>query len=39
VTVRARTSSVDETRDLGAAVAGLARPGDVLVLAGDLGAG
>ena len=39
MTVRATTSSVDETRDLGAAVAALARPGDVLVLAGDLGAG
>jgi tRNA threonylcarbamoyladenosine biosynthesis protein TsaE len=30
---------VDETRELGAAIAGVARPGDVLVLAGDLGAG
>lgn len=35
----ASTSSVDETRDLAAAVAALARPRDVLVLAGDLGAG
>ncbi len=35
----AATASVDETRDLGAAVAALARPGDVVVLAGDLGAG
>ena len=35
----AATRSVDETRDLGAAVSELARPGDVLVLAGDLGAG
>ena len=35
----ATTTSVDETRDLGEAVAGLARPGDVVVLAGDLGAG
>jgi tRNA threonylcarbamoyladenosine biosynthesis protein TsaE len=33
------TASVDETRAVGAAVAGLARPGDVIVLAGDLGAG
>jgi tRNA threonylcarbamoyladenosine biosynthesis protein TsaE len=37
--VQAATTSVEATRDLGAAVAGLARPGDVLVLAGDLGAG
>lgn len=35
----ATTSSVDETRDLGAALSSLARPGDLLVLAGDLGAG
>jgi tRNA threonylcarbamoyladenosine biosynthesis protein TsaE len=39
VTVQACTRSVDDTRQLGAAVADLARPGDVLVLAGDLGAG
>ena len=39
MTVQACTRSVDETRQLGAAVAALARPGDVLVLAGDLGAG
>jgi tRNA threonylcarbamoyladenosine biosynthesis protein TsaE len=39
VTVTAATTSVDGTRDLGAAVAGLARAGDVVVLAGDLGAG
>jgi tRNA threonylcarbamoyladenosine biosynthesis protein TsaE len=39
VTVQACTRSVDETRQLAAAVADLARPGDVLVLAGDLGAG
>ena len=35
----ARTSSVDETRDLAAALAELARPSDLLVLVGDLGAG
>jgi tRNA threonylcarbamoyladenosine biosynthesis protein TsaE len=39
VTLQVRTASVEETRDVGAAVAGLARPGDVVVLAGDLGAG
>jgi tRNA threonylcarbamoyladenosine biosynthesis protein TsaE len=37
--VVACTRSVDETRDLAAAVAELVRPGDLLVLAGDLGAG
>ncbi|HEV8114973.1 MAG TPA: tRNA (adenosine(37)-N6)-threonylcarbamoyltransferase complex ATPase subunit type 1 TsaE, partial [Acidimicrobiales bacterium] len=37
--VAATTASVDETRDLGHALASLARPGDVVVLAGDLGAG
>ncbi|MBS1837222.1 MAG: tRNA (adenosine(37)-N6)-threonylcarbamoyltransferase complex ATPase subunit type 1 TsaE [Actinobacteria bacterium] len=35
----ARTSSVDETRDLAAALAELARPSDILVLVGDLGVG
>ena len=39
MTVVASTSSVDQTRDLAAALSSLARPGDVLVLAGDLGAG
>lgn len=33
------TSSVDATRELAAALAALARSGDVIVLAGDLGAG
>ncbi len=37
--LRARTSSVQATRTLAAAVAELARPGDVVLLAGDLGAG
>lgn len=37
--IAAHTSSVDATRELAAALAELARPGDVLVLAGDLGAG
>lgn len=35
----ARTKSVDETRALAAALAELARPGDLLLLAGELGAG
>jgi tRNA threonylcarbamoyladenosine biosynthesis protein TsaE len=39
VTVVATTTSVDATRDLAEAVSSLARPGDVIVLAGDLGAG
>jgi tRNA threonylcarbamoyladenosine biosynthesis protein TsaE len=39
VTVVATTTSVDATRDLADAVSSLARPGDVIVLAGDLGAG
>lgn len=39
MTVVATTAAVDETRALGAALAEVARPGDVVVLAGDLGAG
>ncbi len=35
----ARTATVDDTRDLAAALAELARPSDLLVLVGDLGAG
>jgi len=37
--LRARTTSADATRSLAAAVAGLARAGDIVVLAGDLGSG
>ena len=39
MTVVALTTSVDQTRELGGALSSLARPGDLLVLAGDLGAG
>jgi tRNA threonylcarbamoyladenosine biosynthesis protein TsaE len=35
----AQTRSVEETRDLAAALSPLVRPGDLFVLAGDLGAG
>jgi len=35
----ARTKSVDDTRTLAGEMAALARPGDLILLAGDLGAG
>ena len=37
--ITAVTKSVDDTRAMGAEVAALAAPGDLLVLAGDLGTG
>lgn len=37
--MRARTTSVEETRELAASLAELARPGDLLLLVGDLGTG
>jgi tRNA threonylcarbamoyladenosine biosynthesis protein TsaE len=37
--LRAETSAVEETRALGAAMAGLAQPGDIVLLSGDLGSG
>ncbi len=37
--ITALTKSADDTRDLGAALAALARPRDVILLSGDLGAG
>ena len=37
--IKAATTSVDDTRDLAAGVAALAAPGDLIVLAGDLGTG
>jgi tRNA threonylcarbamoyladenosine biosynthesis protein TsaE len=39
VVIRAATRSVDQTRELAAAMAGLVRPCDLLLLVGDLGAG
>lgn len=35
----ASTKSAEDTRELGAALAGLVQPGDVVLLSGDLGAG
>ena len=37
--IKAATTSVDDTRALAAGVASLAAPGDLIVLAGDLGTG
>lgn len=37
--IRAATKSAEDTRDLGSQLATLARPGDVVLLSGDLGAG
>jgi tRNA threonylcarbamoyladenosine biosynthesis protein TsaE len=37
--IEALTKSADDTRELGAAVASVVAPGDVILLAGDLGAG
>jgi len=37
--VRARTKSADDTRALAAELVPLVRPGDIIVLSGDLGAG
>jgi tRNA threonylcarbamoyladenosine biosynthesis protein TsaE len=39
VVITTRTKSAAQTRDLAAAVAELARPGDLILLVGDLGAG
>ena len=37
--IAAVTKSAEDTRELGAALAALAEPGDVILLSGDLGAG
>ena len=34
-----RSSSIDETHAIAAAIAGLTRPGDVIILSGEMGAG
>lgn len=37
--IRVRTAAVDETRSVGSALGGLFQPGDILLLAGEMGAG
>ena len=37
--IKARTTSVEDTRSLAAELSALAKPGDLVLLAGDLGAG
>lgn len=37
--IRAHTKSADDTRELAAALANIVRPGDLVLLAGELGAG
>ena len=37
--ITARTKSLDDTRALAGELAGLARPGDLILLAGDMGSG